>query len=150
MGAYHALLFMPLLLIGKNRKNTNIVAEGKLLPSVKEIFQMAFTFGLVVLGWILFRAETISSAWEYISEIFSTSLFSLPVGSSLSSSRTMGVICFILAFLIAEWCGRQNQYAIEKTGLTWKPIFRYTVYYVILVILFMFAEKDLQFIYFQF
>ena len=51
-GAYHALLFLPLILLGKNRKYTNVVAEGKLLPRVKEICMMLLTFLLVALGWI--------------------------------------------------------------------------------------------------
>ena len=58
-GTYHAMLFLPLILLGKNRKNTNIIAENKILPSLKEFFQMLLTFLLVVIGWIIFRAESI-------------------------------------------------------------------------------------------
>lgn len=49
-GAFHALLFLPLLLLGKNRKYTGMVAERKLLPNVKETCQMLLTFLLVVIG----------------------------------------------------------------------------------------------------
>ena len=65
-GAYHAFLFLPLILLGKNRKYTNTVAENKLLPSPREMFQMLTTFMLAVIGWIIFRAESITQAWEYI------------------------------------------------------------------------------------
>jgi hypothetical protein len=68
-GAYHALLFMPLLLLGKNRQYTNTVAENHILPSWKELFAILSTFILVVTGWIIFRAENIHQAFDYISKI---------------------------------------------------------------------------------
>ena len=77
-GALNALYFLPLLLLKKNRLNTNTVAQGKSLPSFKELFQMLFTFGITVLAWVFFRAENIGHALNYISTIFSKSLISLP------------------------------------------------------------------------
>ncbi|WP_162491122.1 MBOAT family O-acyltransferase, partial [Candidatus Symbiothrix dinenymphae] len=44
-GAYHAILFVPIILLGKSRKYTDTVAEGKLLPSLPELLKMARTFG---------------------------------------------------------------------------------------------------------
>ena len=53
-GIYHALLFMPLLLLNKNRRYTkNVIVVGKLLPSFKEAVQMFSTFFLVLIGWII-------------------------------------------------------------------------------------------------
>ena len=52
-GAYHAILFLPLILTGKNRKYTNQVAEGRFLPTLKEAGQMLLTFFLAVFGWIM-------------------------------------------------------------------------------------------------
>ena len=49
-GAYHAILFLPLILTSKNRKYTNQVAEGRLLPTLKETGQMLLTFFLAVMG----------------------------------------------------------------------------------------------------
>ena len=43
-GFLHALLFMPLLVFNRNRKFTGSIAEGRLLPSFKEICQMGMTF----------------------------------------------------------------------------------------------------------
>lgn len=65
-GLFHALLFLPLLLTSSNRKYRGIVAEGKLLPSWKEAIQIGTTFFLVVIGWILFRAENMEQAIGYI------------------------------------------------------------------------------------
>ena len=43
-GAYHALLFLPLLLLGQNRRYRDSVAENSFLPSVKELTQMELRF----------------------------------------------------------------------------------------------------------
>lgn len=69
-GAYHALLFLPLLLLGQNRRYRDSVAENSFLPSVKELTQMGATFLLVLLGWILFRSEDISQAAVYLERMF--------------------------------------------------------------------------------
>jgi alginate O-acetyltransferase complex protein AlgI len=39
-GGLNAIYFLPLLLLNKNRVNTNTVAQGRYLPSFKEFFQM--------------------------------------------------------------------------------------------------------------
>lgn len=77
-GALNAIYFLPLLLTNNNRNNLETVAQGKLLPSIKELSFIFLTFGLTVFAWIFFRAENIGHAISYISEIFSSSLFTIP------------------------------------------------------------------------
>ena len=69
-GAYHALLFIPLILLGKNKRFTDTVATDRILPNIREYFQMLLTFLLVVIGWVFFRAETITDAFAYLGGIF--------------------------------------------------------------------------------
>jgi D-alanyl-lipoteichoic acid acyltransferase DltB (MBOAT superfamily) len=147
-GAYHALLFLPLILSNKNRKYTDTVAKNKILPNVKELLQMGITFGLVVLGWVLFRAENMSLAWNYLSEIFSSSLFSMPAMASKGPAIRAAI--YISVFLPVEWLGRNNQYAIEKLGLTWKKPLRWCMYYCIIVFIITCSGESQDFIYFQF
>jgi D-alanyl-lipoteichoic acid acyltransferase DltB (MBOAT superfamily) len=143
-GTLHALFFLPLLFTHKNRKNIEIVACGKILPSVKDVFQIVTTFILVVFAWIFFRADNITHAWSYVSDIFSSSLFRIPV--------IVGKKMFFLisVFVIVEWLGREDQYAIEKLGLKWKNSIRYLMYYAIIAFIFLFAGEEQEFIYFQF
>lgn len=163
-GAYHALLFLPLILFGINRKYTDSVAEGKILPSIKECFQMGFTFLLVVFGWIFFRAETIGQAIHYISGIFSSSLFTIP---DLTGKRT---ILFIIVFMIVEWMYRNKQFGlqissinsdssiyrkfgssvIEGGNLTNYRTLRWFLYLVIIFTIILFRGNQAEFIYFQF
>ena len=77
-GALNALYFLPLLLLNKNRTNTNTVAQGKYLPTFKEIFKIGITFSLTVFAWIFFRAESLTHALHYIKGIFQYSIFSVP------------------------------------------------------------------------
>jgi len=143
-GALNAVYFLPLLLAKKNRNNLDIVAKGRYLPNVKDLFFMFLTFGLTVFAWIFFRAENIGHAINYISEIFSSSLFTLP------EVRPKTTIILVLIFIIVEWFGREEQFAIARLGQNWKPLFRYAMYYVIVIAIFWYGGEKQQFIYFQF
>ena len=147
-GALNALYFLPLLLLNKNRTNTNTVAQGKYLPNIKEFFQIGLTFSLTVLAWIFFRAENIGHAWSYLSAIFSKSLFSIPHFSGMRNALI--TLILITIFIAVEWIGRNEQYAIAKLGVSWKRPIRYAMYYSIILAIFLFMGKQQQFIYFQF
>jgi D-alanyl-lipoteichoic acid acyltransferase DltB (MBOAT superfamily) len=147
-GALNAVYFLPLLLLNKNRVNTDTVAPGKYLPTIKEFFNILLTFGLTVFAWIFFRAENIGHAWSYLSTIFSKSLFTIP--HFLEIRTALYTLIFIIIFVVIEWIGRNEQYAIAKLGFTWKRIIRYAMYYSIILAIFLFMRKQQQFIYFQF
>lgn len=147
-GAYHALLFLPLTLLKRNRKNTNTVAENRFLPNMRETFQMLITFFLVVIGWVFFRAESIGSSLDILFSIFSTSIFTMPY--LFRRGYLMLLILFIALMILVEWKGRESQYGLQKTGMKWRPIFRYSMYYAIMFFIFLFVGEDQVFIYFQF
>jgi len=145
-GALNAIYFLPLLLTNNNRKNMDIVAQGKYLPSIKEIFNILLTFSLTVIAWVFFRAENIAHAISYLSGIWSTSFFSIP---QVMPKKT---IILIIAFLLIEWLGREKQYAIAELGLKWKKTIRWMAYYLILMTIYFFGNysESIEFIYFQF
>ncbi len=147
-GALHAIYFLPLLLTNRNRTYLGVVAEGKILPSVRELLLMMSTFGLTVLAWIFFRAENIGHAMSFISEIFSSSLFTIPIFEG--KRHALETFLLIVLFILVEWNGREEQYAIANLGLSWKRPVRYAMYYAIFIALFWFGGKEQQFIYFQF
>ncbi len=147
-GALNAIYFLPLMLLNKNRINTDIIAQGKYLPTIKEFISMSITFGLTVLAWVFFRAENIGHAWSYLSEIFSKSLFSIPHFAGMR--HAMITLILITIFCIIEWIGRENQFAIEKLGLNISKPVRWAFYYGIVIVIFTFMGPQQQFIYFQF
>jgi alginate O-acetyltransferase complex protein AlgI len=147
-GALNAIYFLPLLLTNNNRNNIATVAQGKLLPTLKELAHMLLTFGLTVFAWIFFRAENMGHAYSYISEIFSFSLFEIPKFAGMG----MATITIILVglFVLIEWKGREGQYAISHLGIKWSPPLRYAMYYAIIIAIFWFGGKEQEFLYFQF
>ncbi len=147
-GVLNAIYFLPLLLLHKNRTNLGIIAQGKYLPNIKEFFQMGFTFGLIVFAWIFFRANNLEHAFAYISGIFSKSILAIP--SFPGSENLLSLILLIILFLMIEWLGREQQFAISKLGLNWYKPLRWVVYYSLIFAIFYFGGKEQQFIYFQF
>jgi D-alanyl-lipoteichoic acid acyltransferase DltB (MBOAT superfamily) len=148
-GALNAVYFLPLLLLNKNRTNTNTVAEDSYLPTFREFCQILVTFSLTIFAWIFFRAENIAHAVSYISEILSPSLFEIP----MFNGRTLAVTTFILItiFIAVEWRGRKEQYAIENIFSVKNNYLRRSLYLAIIItIMIMGNFNENQFIYFQF
>jgi D-alanyl-lipoteichoic acid acyltransferase DltB (MBOAT superfamily) len=147
-GIINAIYFLPLLLTNKNRTNLEIVAQGHFLPNIKELLLMFLTFGLTVFAWIFFRADNIGHAESYISEIMSLSLFTIPKFAGMAKACT--IIILVVIFILIEWQGREEQYALANFGIKWKRPIRYAIYYAILIAIFWFGGRQQQFIYFQF
>jgi D-alanyl-lipoteichoic acid acyltransferase DltB (MBOAT superfamily) len=143
-GVLNALYFLPLLLFRRNRVHTNVVAEYSLFPSIKEGFMMLATFLFTTLGWIFFRANNITEAIDYVGRLINGSLFSIP------QVRPTFLIVFIGIFIAVEWFGRRQLYAIETLWLHCPSILRWSIYYIIAIIIFLFGGKEQEFIYFQF
>jgi D-alanyl-lipoteichoic acid acyltransferase DltB (MBOAT superfamily) len=140
-GLVHAILYIPLFLMGKNRKYvTTIVAGDRWFPSLKELFQMGGTFFLTMIAWVFFRSETISSAFNY--------LFKMITQIGIPSTNRGGVI-LILLFVLIEWLIRKderNLIIIENKFIKWL-VYAFLFY----MIFFHFMSVDsTQFIYFQF
>jgi len=143
-GALNALFIMPSIILKTNRNHLETVAQGRILPTAKEFLQVAITFSMTVFAWIFFRSENIGQALGYVSGIFSKSVFTIP------TIRPSNLIVLLILFMIIEWFGREEQFAIAKLGSKWKRPMRHAVYYLIVFVIIMFSKKDQPFIYFQF
>jgi alginate O-acetyltransferase complex protein AlgI len=143
-GFLHALYVMPTVIFKVKNRYEDTVAHGRMLPNIKEIFQMLGTFGLFVFALTLFRSSNLSHAYQYISEIFSKSLFAYP---QVLPSK---LLLTILVFMTIEWIGREQEFAIETFHLKWPKPIRWAFYYSIVISIFYFYSSDQQFFYFQF
>ena len=146
-GTYHALLFLPLILSGKNRKYRDVVAQGRVLPTWKECGQMLLTFFLVTIGWILFRAESIAQAGDYFLRMANVSLFSVPL--LINRSYYIPLMIGILVMLAVEWIDREKP-AVLSFSRKHPHWLKFSVYYALTLYLFWFGGKAESFIYFQF
>ena len=147
-GLLNAIYIMPSILFNTNRNNIEIVAKGKIFPNVREFISILITFILTVFAWIFFRASTVSQAYNYISVIFSSSFFSIPVFKNQFASYP--ILVLIIIFFIFEWFGREKTFAIEDTFSKNKKWVRLGFYYLLIITIFLFAGDNQQFIYFQF
>jgi alginate O-acetyltransferase complex protein AlgI len=147
-GLLNALFIMPSIVFNTNRNNLEIVAKGKLLPTIKEFLAIVFTFSLTVLAWIFFRSNTVEQAFRYISKIFSKTFLSIP--NIKLDTYDKSIFILIIFFIIIEWMGREQEYALARVMPNKPKAFRWAFYYLLIVIIFIFAGSNQEFIYFQF
>jgi D-alanyl-lipoteichoic acid acyltransferase DltB (MBOAT superfamily) len=93
------------------------VSEGKILPSFKEFFSIALTFGLTMIAWIFFRAEDIGHAIHYIQNM----LIGLTTKTGYVQTLNLihweigyKILLLLAVFILIEWIGRERQFAIEN------------------------------------
>ena len=136
-------VYLALFMVTKQTSSLEIIIHNRLLPSLKELFQISFTFLITVFAWIFFRAANIHTAFDYISGIFSRSLLGKP---SVIGSKIIGLTLFM--FLI-EWLQRDKEHALEFKNIKWRPI-RWGFYYLLLLMILFFgfnSPETSQFIY---
>lgn len=145
-GLYHAVLLIIYNIAGINSKHKNIVAFGRVIPNVTEFLQMSFTFILAVIGWIVFRCESLTQVGGFFSAMASNRFF--------GSNAFIGVKPLLFGFLLlmVEWFQRDKQHALQFPNT--KPfsfrITRWGVYYLICLLILGFSGSSQTFIYFQF
>ena len=141
-GGIHAALFLPLLLRGKNRRYTSdTIGEGRWLPTVREFLGMAWTFSMVCVAWVFFRAESVGEAVDYLGRIAE-----FVDGRHLEIRGIIGTSIIGLCFFGDVMLTGQSQLKeIPIKAIQW------SVYLlIILAILLCWADESTQFIYFQF
>ena len=143
-GLYHGLLYIPLIYSGSFGKIKKLRSNDIGLPKTSDLIKMVETFVLVSLGLILFRAPTITDAFNYYTGICSFSILSVPAGLK-------AVLISSLVVLI-EWKQREKEHALDfnnskHINRRWK---RWCIYLLVLILITLFAGADQQFIYFQF
>lgn len=154
-GAYHALLFVPLLLLNKNRRYRDTVAtvtlpngtiKTKLLPSFKEAGQMLLTFAFAVFGWIIFRATGLKTLSAWISGICDSSLFGVPY--LINRQYYIPLAISILVLILVEWINRTKEHGFVL-NIRYKWL-RLIIYYSLIFAIVANFGQEQSFIYFQF
>ena len=144
-GAINAIYIMPSIIFRSNRNNISIVSKGRLLPSLKDSFNILLTFSLTTFSWIFFRSTNINYAITFINNLFSSSIFTKP-------QIDTKLILVIIPLFIIEWFGRDQPHALTKLPFYNSLFIRWTFYLILTVFIILYAHKggESQFIYFQF
>ncbi|QDO94699.1 MBOAT family protein [Formosa sediminum] len=147
-GAFHAIAFIPVFLLGKNAvyKDT-VIAQHTLFPTVKEIAQVLITFALVTFSRIFFRSESLSDAFAFISRLgsqFTYQTYIHPLGY-----RMIDYYILIILFVVYEYIIRKDERAPFKFKSKFVRFAMYTIV-ILAMLLFYDSQVDRSFIYFQF
>ena len=144
-GAYHALLFLPLLLRNGNRRNLSTVAADRALPTLAETAQILRTFILAVAGWTIFRAHTAGVAARELAAMANPFSFA-PFGDL---PRETAVACAGAAIMIfCEWISRRGEHGLSR--LPRPRAARWSIYLLLLWAVVFYTPGNQTFIYFQF
>lgn len=147
-GAIHAVLYIPVFLMGRNRIYMNtVVAENRWFPSLTEIAQIILTFSLVTFSRVFFRSESITDAFGFIKQIisnFNYESYQHPLGY-----RMIDYFILLGLFTIYEFRIRRDERAPFKFN---SKIVRFIIYTLVILGMLLFYDDriDRSFIYFQF
>lgn len=138
-GAFHALLFLPFMLLGKTKMDSSLDTLN-----AKKIISIVTTFCLVVIGWVIFRAPSINDAW----------MFMCSIGQNWDLPSIMPISKFTLLWIAllvgVEWFSRNYEQPFRIVHKIPYSFVRYTLYVVAVMLVLIFAAPSQGFIYFQF
>jgi len=139
-GLLHGLYALPAALAGRHRRHHDTVAHQRLVPSARELAQMATTFLMVLLAFVLFRSPTLADAVGFLNRL-------------ANGPRTLPQLdhAFVLAsaMLGVEWLQREKAHGLAIAHLP--RLARWLIYDLLLAVLFWYAHTTYApFIYFQF
>lgn len=140
-GFFHALLFLPLLLFNINRNNVTTKSYGWM-----DFLKITSTFILVSVGWVFFRADSISEAFLYLEHLVAFKNF----GMALFYKTNASLMLFALSVMsIVILCVQELVWVVKKREVPF--ISSYGAVILVLLIFFMGSFKNqVDFIYFQF
>ena len=143
-GVLNSIYFLPLLLTNRNRKHLDDIESERLLLSFKDFLSMLITFSLTTLGWIFFRANTITDAFIYIKKIIA---FNFKGGLQYLSIERYApeLMLLIIGFVILEWFIKKEEHPFFGKFITAKV----TLVLLGIILLGNFSNVS-DFIYFQF
>lgn len=144
-GAFHAALFMPLLLLGKNRKYLSDIAGDRWYPNFVELGQILRTILLAMAGWLVFRASSVAEAGRWFCDLVNVSSYA----ADMSFPHEGRVIFPMIALMfVCEWINRREMFGFARLP-RWAAL-RWVLYFAVTLLIFMYTPGSQTFIYFQF
>lgn len=153
-GLYYGILYIPLILNGSFAKTRKLKTGPNGLPKFVDFGKMVSTFLLVALGLIIFRAQSMSDCWQYLSLMLTlhNGVHIGLLGSMIFSN--IWVYVLVLVILILEWTTKDKEHPLQfsTNGLFRNKIIRWSLYFLLCILLFFLTNPgaDQDFIYFQF
>ena len=143
-GLYHGFLFVPLILKGTYANKEELKDNKYGFPYVKDLIMILFTYLLVAIGAVFFRAENIGQISTFYTSLFYSSEL-LPFNNNWVNFT---IVMFVPILIICEWYkrGQEHPLLFQKMN-TFK---RWCVYWLLTILIYVFQGSSQEFIYFQF
>ena len=144
-GAFHATLFLPLMLLKANRKYlVDTPRSIGVSQAVRQFLGCVVTFLLVAFGWLIFRAPDLSTFWLWLSKLFSPSLFSAVHGYSITSVPWL----IVTVVFLVEFLNRSMLHGLQR--VPGPRVCRWISYLLLITAMVFYRGGQADFIYFQF
>ena len=143
-----ALVVEKVLMV--QRPRSDVPGGENDIPAVSVFVRMGYTFVIICVGWIFFRAASVSSAWLILYRIASLPLTIADPASLVLDQAVRKGIGYLVVFVIIEWGFRRHLHPIVVAKL---PVaVRWIVYTIIIwaTIKTMLVNAVNPFIYFTF
>jgi alginate O-acetyltransferase complex protein AlgI len=142
-GLTHAIVYCIYYAIWGNDKKTSPSGDATIL---RKWIGGLFTFAVVVLAWIFFRAQHVSEAWGYLRAIGQN-----PLATS-DALRFLPLLLLLIPFHTLEWINRNSPDGVLLSAYKLRATTRLAIEMVLalLIIDCFYSLNHEQFIYFQF
>ena len=139
-GAWHGVIITVTHWLTETTIGRWVSAHNTLLV---RLLKVAFTFYLVVIGWVFFRATSFGNAWDMLEQMHG--IGALP-GAAAGSALVMALVVAGLVFMhLLDWARMRYSDALEaREWLLW-PLLVLGFFMTLLV-----GDPGHDFIYFQF
>lgn len=144
-GAIHGLLYIPLVLTGADRNHMDTVSFGSFGDGLVKFGKMLTTFLLFSFSLIVFRTESLASAWAYFGGFTRWESIDL---SWLDQPLLLFTSGFVLIMLVAEWINRNEPFILNRVPKN--PVLRYCFYILLVFLINQSFTESAEFFYFQF
>jgi len=132
-------IFGPASTLAGNKKSLK-----QKLQSAPRIFSMAYVFIIFTLLALLFRAQDMSQVLIFLKRIFSFRM------EGALTTLIGYKLLYLVFILIAEMATRHLDFPLQKLELKIPRLFRWIIYYTLIIFIIRYAEPKEAFIYFQF
>lgn len=150
-GLMNALFFVFYVVTEKNRRFVGQIACARLLPTPAEFIRMVSTFGIVCCTWVLFRADSLSSAVLYYKHMLIWPEIDSAIAITTCGMTTQRFVSqwVLVGFLLTiEWVQRGRAFALQRIHTS--AFVRWILYLLIGILILLFWGEPREFIYFQF
>lgn len=144
-GLYQGIFIVISMNLSKSRKRfekKHHLKDNRLY----EFFTMFVTFFIVCIGLVLFRAESIGMAWEYVCELCDKSLYTGPW--LINRPYYIPTFVAVALMLLMEWLSRTKQHGLSVENCHF--MIRWLLYSSIVLFIVFEGGQPAPFVYFQF